>query len=105
MDNSSPQDIYDATYNVPGTHKSGQYEGFRQLVVSDISTKIPVSIRVLRSALHITYERDAYRNLYAESQEELKRDQRSYAIRYVDIDSVVVLPTGFLVDAKVPVVC
>ncbi len=59
-------------------------------------------MRVMRSAFHITYDKDAYKALYAspESQEEAKLNPRSYAIRYSDVTNVVVLPTGFLIEAR-----
>lgn len=60
--------------------------------ISDPSTKIPISIHVLRSALHISH---------AKQLKDSRTVTKEYAIMYIDIQSVMGNPTGFLIDKKV----
>ena len=60
--------------------------------ILDPSTKIPISIRVLRSALHISHTKQL---------KDLRTVTKEYAIMYINIESVMTNPTGFLIDKKV----
>ncbi len=71
------------------------FEGLRQLDLEDLSSKIPVSVRLLRSALLVTYQSLAKgtdgKDITKESQ---------YKMRYMNIDSIIVIPTGLVIDRK-----
>ena len=78
--------------NVPGAlAKISFFKGYRQVDLSDSSSKIPVSLQLLRSALIIGYTK-----MQGEA-EKVKR----YTIRYCDIESIIPISTGLLINTKV----
>ena len=80
-----------------GSYKPKEYIGFKQINFSDSSSKVPISLVVLKSALHIKilHEKSGEEEKKAKEEKEL-----NYRIRFLDIESIISHPTGFIIDKK-----
>lgn len=74
------------------------FKGHRQTDLSDTSPLIPVTLQVLRSALVVEWNKPSEK-----SGEDTDEKVKKHVIRYTDIDSLVELPTGFLINTKVKI--
>jgi len=79
----------------------GTFMGLAQLDLSDLSSKVPISMKILRSTLHFTYHvLPPVSENTKENSEPMQEKIEENCVKFTDIESIMIIPTGFLIDLK-----
>eukprot|EP01022_Parablepharisma_sp_SALTPOND_P011489 TRINITY_DN147_c0_g1_i1.p2 TRINITY_DN147_c0_g1~~TRINITY_DN147_c0_g1_i1.p2 ORF type:complete len:525 (+),score=74.54 TRINITY_DN147_c0_g1_i1:2885-4459(+) len=87
------KDLWDLS-NVPNAAaKIPSFKGHRQVDLGDPSSKIPVTVQVLKSVILVEHTED--------SSEEESKKRKKHCIRYNEIDCIIPTASGILIGTKV----